>query len=142
MWGYAVVVLTSELVLLLWIWVIFERNIRILAALGVLFIAELISLVVILARSFARLSITANIIPGFNFCSLINEPEFFFWYWLPVLTYNTVIFILFLVKGSQSFRSISHVNTLLHDVYRRSFLNFLASVFDSREDVSLIEINY
>ncbi|KAJ7675101.1 hypothetical protein B0H17DRAFT_1081781 [Mycena rosella] len=125
MWGYTVVVLTSELVLLLWIFVVYNRKVHILAFLGVLWTAELISVVVILAKSFARLQITANLIPGLgNFCSLINEPPFFYWYWLPVLLYNSAILVLFVHKGTEILR-VSHVS-LLHDVYRRSFVNFLA----------------
>ncbi|KAJ6558562.1 hypothetical protein DFH09DRAFT_534632 [Mycena vulgaris] len=127
MWGYSVVVLTSELVLLLWIFVLYNKNLRILAFLGVLFLAESLSLVVILAKSFARLQITARLIPGFTFCSLLNEPQFFYWYWLPVLVYNSAILALFIAKGTETFRSshVPHVS-LLHDVYRRSFINFLA----------------
>ncbi|KAJ7895974.1 hypothetical protein B0H14DRAFT_2558422 [Mycena olivaceomarginata] len=67
-------------------------NMQILAALGVLFIAEMVSVVVILAQSFAHPQITATFAPGLgltNFCSLSNTPDFFYWYWLPVLIYNT-----------------------------------------------------
>ncbi|KAJ6594376.1 hypothetical protein B0H19DRAFT_59331 [Mycena capillaripes] len=127
MWGYSVVVLTAELVLLLWIFVIYNRNMRILACLGALFVAQLVAVVVILAQSFARINISANLFPGLNFCFLVNEPQFFYWYWLPILVYNTAILVLFLAKGFNSFRvsKIHHVN-VLNTVYRKSFINFIA----------------
>lgn len=101
--------------------------------------------------------VTANLTPGLNFCSLVHEPEFFYWYWLPVLVYNSVrlslftwlslfilvcsiqaILALFIVKGIETYRAsrVPHVS-LLRDVYRQSFVNFLALVFDSQEDANL-----
>jgi hypothetical protein len=80
-----------------------------------------------------------------NFCSLLNPPQFFFWFWLPVLVYNSVrvpipiigsyiyvlyfqaILALFIVKGTNAFR-VSYDPTVWH-LYRRSLVNFLASVF-------------
>ncbi|KAJ6510275.1 hypothetical protein C8R47DRAFT_790223 [Mycena vitilis] len=127
MWGYTVVVLTSELVLMLWIFVIYKRDRRVLWALGVLFVAQLTSVVVILVKSFALLQVTASIIPGNKFCSLHHEPQFYSWYWLPILVYNSAILALFIAKGTESFRSskIPHLSRL-HEVYRASFVNFLA----------------
>ncbi|KAJ7929135.1 hypothetical protein B0H13DRAFT_1965750 [Mycena leptocephala] len=126
MWGYTVVVLTSELVLLLWIFVIYNRDMRVLAMMGVLFVAETVSVIVILAKSFAQLQITSQIATGLamNFCSLRNPPQFFFWFWLPVLIYNSAILALFIVKGTNAFR-VSYDPTVWH-LYRRSLVNFLA----------------
>ncbi|KAJ7667577.1 hypothetical protein DFH06DRAFT_221767 [Mycena polygramma] len=49
------------------------------------------------------------------------------WYWLPILVYNSAILALFIAKGTESFRSskIPHLSRL-HEVYRASFVNFLA----------------
>jgi len=126
MWGYSTVVLTAELVLLLWIFVIYNKNRTILTILGVLFVAQLVSVVAILGQSFAQIKISANILPGLDFCFLLNEPQFFYYYWLPILVYNTAILALFIYKGRHAFRNskIAHVN-LLHTVYRKSFVNFL-----------------
>ncbi|KAK7061324.1 hypothetical protein R3P38DRAFT_2828854 [Favolaschia claudopus] len=143
MWAGTAVVLTSELVLLLWIFVIYNRNVHILAALAVLFVAETISVVVILVQSFARLQsiysfvapstcvltiVTSNIIAPHtelgNFCSLNNEPQFFYWYWLPVLIYNTAIFALFIGKSFKTFR-FSEERTPEGRLVERSFINFL-----------------
>ncbi|KAJ7209548.1 hypothetical protein GGX14DRAFT_566056 [Mycena pura] len=120
------VVLTSELVLLLWIWVIYNRSKGILSFLGVLFVAQTAALFVILATSFAQLQITTTLIPNVKFCSLVKTPELFYWYWLPVLVYNSAILALFILKGTESFRvaNTPHTN-LFHDVYQRSFVNFL-----------------
>ncbi|KAJ6543885.1 hypothetical protein B0H19DRAFT_289572 [Mycena capillaripes] len=129
MWGYTVVVLTSELVLLLWIFVIYNRDLRVLAVLGALFVAELVSTTVILAESFARLEIVPNILqlPGQNFCSLRNQPQFFYWYWLPILVYNSAILALFIFKGTDAFRVTNIPNIArMHKLYRRSFVNFLS----------------
>ncbi|KAJ7755707.1 hypothetical protein DFH07DRAFT_487842 [Mycena maculata] len=122
-----VFVLTSELVLLLWIFVMYKRNIHILQFLGALFVAELIAVVLILAKSFTRLQITAEIDPGHRFCSLKDEPQFFCWYWLPILIYNSAILALFIVKGTDTLRA-SYVPraSLSNDVYRQSFGNFIA----------------
>ncbi|KAJ7367838.1 hypothetical protein DFH08DRAFT_6715 [Mycena albidolilacea] len=131
MWAYTVVVLTTELVLLLWIFVIYNRNVQILAALGVLFVAEMVSVIVILAQSFPRLRITATYAPVdsglHNFCSLFNPPDFFYWYWLPVLIYNTAILALFIGKSAKAFRVLHtpEIN-VVDSLYRRSLVNFLA----------------
>jgi hypothetical protein len=45
-------------VLLLWIFVIYNRDKRVLAMMGVLFVAETVSVIVILAKSFAQLQST------------------------------------------------------------------------------------
>ncbi|KAJ7347106.1 hypothetical protein DFH08DRAFT_961480 [Mycena albidolilacea] len=127
MWGYSTVVVTAELVLLLWIFVIYNRNRVILLVLAVSFMAQLISVVAILAQSFSQIKISANLLPGLEFCFLINEPQFFYWYWLPILVYNTIILGLFVYKGRHAFlrSKNAHVN-LLNDVYRKSFINFFA----------------
>ncbi|KAJ7265880.1 hypothetical protein B0H12DRAFT_174460 [Mycena haematopus] len=128
MWSYTAVVLTTELVLLLWIFVIYGRSRQILAALVALFVAEMAAVVIILAQSFVHLKITANIAPGTpKFCSLYNEPQFFYWYWLPVLIYNTAILALFIGKSANAFRgSYASDNSLVDRLYWRSFVNFVA----------------
>jgi len=133
MWGYTSIVLTTELVLLLWIFVIYDRNRQILAALSVIFATQTVALVVILAQSFTRLKSSANIARDYhildfpNFCSLFNEPQFFSWYWLPVLIYNTAILALFIGKSASAFRSLrDEENSLLDKLYRRSLVNFVA----------------
>ncbi|KAJ7047823.1 hypothetical protein C8F04DRAFT_1060222 [Mycena alexandri] len=125
LWAYTVVVLTSELVLLLWIFVLYNRKTTVLAFLSVLFVAQSVSVIVILAKSFAHLSITAHIDDvRIAFCSLQHQPAFFFWYWLPVLLYNAAILALFIIKGTDAFRA-TYIPRV-HGIYRRSLINFLA----------------
>ncbi|KAJ7179547.1 hypothetical protein C8R46DRAFT_643602 [Mycena filopes] len=125
MWGYTVVVLTSELVLLLWIFFLYNKNTNVLAFLGILFFGQTVSVIVILARSFAHLSITAHFdgAPA-GFCSLHNQPDFFSFYWLPVLLYNSAILALFIIKSTDAFRA-AYIPRV-HGIYRRSLINFLA----------------
>ncbi|KAJ7124918.1 hypothetical protein C8R44DRAFT_126104 [Mycena epipterygia] len=72
MWGYTVVVLASELVLLLWISVLYNRKKHILGFLEVLFVAELISVVVILAKSFARLQ-SSHCVMRFSISLILDQ---------------------------------------------------------------------
>jgi hypothetical protein len=124
-WGYTSIVLTSELVLLLWIFFLYNRRRDILAFLSVLFVAQAVSVVVILGKSFAQLSITAHIDhTRIAFCSLKHDTAFFSWYWLPVLLYNSAILALFIIKSTDAFRA-SYIPRV-HGIYRRSLINFLA----------------
>ncbi|KAJ7727945.1 hypothetical protein B0H16DRAFT_1894305 [Mycena metata] len=124
-WGYTSIVLTSELVLLLWIFFLYNRRRDILAFLSVLFVAQAVSVVVILGKSFAQLSITAHIgHTRIAFCSLKHDTAFFSWYWLPVLLYNSAILALFIIKSTDAFRA-SYIPRV-HGIYRRSLINFLA----------------
>ncbi|KAJ6516363.1 hypothetical protein C8R45DRAFT_242258 [Mycena sanguinolenta] len=128
MWGYTAVVLTTELVLLLWIFVLYDRNRQILTALTVLFVAETATVVTILAQSFVHIQgSTAQIAPALpKFCSLSNEPQFFYWYWLPVLIYNAAILALFIGKSANALRGSlrDSENSPVDHLYWRSFVNF------------------
>ncbi|KAF9038355.1 hypothetical protein BDZ89DRAFT_413141 [Hymenopellis radicata] len=121
--SFAISILTSELVLLSWIYIIYDRNFKIAISLGLLYVLEVAAVMTILGVSLGNLEVTNHFIATLNnFCSMRVVPPLFKYYWLPVLIYNAVVMFLFLFKSYQVlFSSIVGPNDiLLRDVYNNS----------------------
>jgi hypothetical protein len=134
-------------VLLLWIFVVYGRNLWVLAFMGLLLLGEVATVATILAMSFSNfhgvlcpaalylksaqcLAAEANLIPGIVFCLVVHEPWFFHIVWSPILAYHTILFALFLAKGWMVYRQgrIWKSTGLLETIYKNSLINFLACV--------------
>lgn len=127
----SVSILTSELVLMSWIYVIYDRNILVVVLLLCLYAGEVVTTFTILGVSLDHAHITNHIIspqlyqPAF--CSLTEIPPLYNFYWVPNLAYNGVIFILFILK---SYQVLGHPaqpkrKQLLYDVYKNSAMNYV-----------------
>jgi len=127
-WGYFAIVVTTEVVLLLWIFVVYGRNLWVLAFMGLLLLGEVATVATILAMSFSNFHAEANLIPGIVFCLVVHEPWFFHIVWSPILAYHTILFALFLAKGWMVYRQgrIWKSTGLLETIYKNSLINFLA----------------
>lgn len=129
--GFSTAVLSSELVLLLWIFVMYNRNRRIVSFLAVLFVVEVIAVFTIIGESLPAIShVRTDLIPDMPYCGLDPQappPPFFFWYWIPILLYNTVILVLFIFKGYQIFflDRPKKLNSFMLVIYKNSMLNFV-----------------
>ncbi|PIL34036.1 hypothetical protein GSI_03745 [Ganoderma sinense ZZ0214-1] len=132
-WGYCGVLFTSEAVLLLWIYVVYNKNKWILALMGICYIGEVASVVSILTISFSGFEASAfHAKPDINYCVLSNIGRPFPLLWVPILAYDSLLLLLFLYRGcagaspNSSSRWGYKYDGLLDMIYRHSLLNFLA----------------
>ncbi|KAH9858528.1 hypothetical protein C2E23DRAFT_717077 [Lenzites betulinus] len=130
-WGYCGVLFTSEAVLLLWIYVVYNKNRYILALIGACYVAEVVSVLAILAVSFQNFEANAFRLLGVQYCIITDFPRTFKLLWIPILAYDSLLLLLFLYRGCGSSLGCNRKRTrnhdsLLHMVYRHSLLNFLA----------------
>ena len=141
-------------VLLLWIYVVYNKNKWILALMGICYIGEVASVVSILTLSFAgfqgticsanrleyafmlrltfALAKAFHAMPDINYCVLSNIGRPFPLLWVPILAYDSLLLLLFLYRGcagaspNSSSRWGYKYDGLLDMIYRHSLLNFLA----------------
>ncbi|KAI1791263.1 hypothetical protein LXA43DRAFT_1141413 [Ganoderma leucocontextum] len=132
-WGYCGVLFTSEAVLLLWIYVVYNKNKWILALMGICYIGEVASVVTILTISFSGFQVSAfHANPDINYCVLSHIGRPFPLLWVPILAYDSLLLLLFLYRGcagaspNSSWRWAYKYDGLLDMIYRHSLLNFLA----------------
>lgn len=124
-------ILTSELVLMSWIYVIYDRNIRVVAVLLCLYAAEVITTFTILGVSLDHVHTTNHIISPVlyspAFCSMTEIPPLYNFYWVPNLAYNGVVFILFILKSYQVLGCSAQPKQkqVLYNVYRNSAMNYV-----------------
>ncbi|KIY66217.1 hypothetical protein CYLTODRAFT_423656 [Cylindrobasidium torrendii FP15055 ss-10] len=125
---FAISILTSELVVLSWIYVIYDRNVKIAASLGLLFIVECAATVTLLVLGLKNIDVASDLITGINFCSLRTIPPLFKVFWVPFLAYNAVVLILFLIKSYQVLFSTTYApsDKLVRNVYHNSAINYVA----------------
>ncbi|KAG7090859.1 hypothetical protein E1B28_009941 [Marasmius oreades] len=125
--GFSTAILTSELVLFLWIYVLYDGSRRITGFLGGCFLAEAIAMYTMLGKSFEDIHVASHIIPSHAFCSLLNPPPFLFHYWIPILAYNAIILLLIGYKGYEILASprARQQNAALVGVYTKSTINFV-----------------
>ncbi|KAI0644597.1 hypothetical protein C8Q79DRAFT_912651 [Trametes meyenii] len=130
-WGYCAVLFTTEAVLLLWIYVVYNKNRLILAIMGVCYIAEVAGVLTILSVSFQHLEAVAFGVLGAQYCVMGRLPKIFELLWVPILAYDTLLLLLFVYRGCRSTLACNRKTTYGHDnlldmVYKHSLLNFLA----------------
>ncbi|KAK0437513.1 hypothetical protein EV421DRAFT_1012354 [Armillaria borealis] len=127
----SVSILTSELVLMSWIYVIYDRNTQVVAMLLCLYAAEVVTTFTILGVSLDHAHTTNHIISpelyAPAFCSLTEIPPLYNFYWVPNLAYNGVVFTLFILKSYQVLGCSTQPKQkqVLYDVYRNSAMNYV-----------------
>ena len=140
--------------LLLWIYVVYNKNKWILALMGVCYIAEVASVVTILTISFEHFRGTAGFCiskgirpvltqathpakafhadPNIDFCFLTQVGSPFPLLWVPILAYDSLLLLLFVYRGcagmwsTRGWKWAYTYDGLLDMIYRHSLLNFLA----------------
>ncbi|KIK60709.1 hypothetical protein GYMLUDRAFT_43546 [Collybiopsis luxurians FD-317 M1] len=103
MCGESVVTLaTIHVILVIRVWAIYQRSMRILIPLVVFGMCSFISYSTIILAGNIRPS-NAEPVPGFFTCTF-EEPSWYAATWLPLLAFETTLFILVLWRGYQMFR--------------------------------------
>ncbi|KAI8975894.1 hypothetical protein BD414DRAFT_517368 [Trametes punicea] len=141
-WGYCAVLFTSEAVLLLWIYVVYNKSRLVLAIIGACYIAEVASVLVILTLSFENFEARVFQFLGVEYCVMGKPPTIFQLLWVPILAYDMLLLLLFLYRGCASTITCHRKPSYGHDslldmVYRHSLLNFLA-IFGSYLSCAII----
>ncbi|OJT12758.1 hypothetical protein TRAPUB_10706 [Trametes pubescens] len=98
---------------------------------GACYIAEVASVLTILAISFENFEASALYFLGVQYCVMGDFPTTFRLLWVPILAYDTLLLLLFLYRGCRSTLGCNRKPSYTHDslldmVYRHSLLNFLA----------------
>ncbi|KAI0743412.1 hypothetical protein C8Q80DRAFT_1272114 [Daedaleopsis nitida] len=131
-WGYCAVLFTSEAVLLLWIYVVYNKNRWILAIISIRYVAEVVGVVTILTFSFQSFQAHSFIASGVQFCYMANIGKPIHLLWVPILGYDALLLLLFIYRGcagsiwKRGTRWSYSYDSLLDTIYKHSLLNFLA----------------
>ncbi|OBZ68334.1 hypothetical protein A0H81_11778 [Grifola frondosa] len=130
-WGYCSILFSSEAVLLLWIYVVYNKSRWILAVMGFLYVTEVVAVVMILAFSFIHFDANSHTIPGTTFCVIGSVPSTYRLLWVPILAFDSILLLLFLYRGCGRSLRCGRKRTFTYDnlldmVYKHSLMNFLA----------------
>ncbi|KAH7909468.1 hypothetical protein BJ138DRAFT_228479 [Hygrophoropsis aurantiaca] len=88
-----------QIILQLRIYAIYDRSKMILAATGVGYVAEIISVSTILAIANENAPITNEPIPGIHICSVLNFPSSFLDIWFPIIAFEGLLCVLAIWAG-------------------------------------------
>ncbi|KAI0344786.1 hypothetical protein BDW22DRAFT_1354947 [Trametopsis cervina] len=127
-WSDFVVVFTSEVTLILWIWVVYNKQRWLFPFLTTIFLAKIGLVAVLLAVSMPSVSAQTLVTPGDTFC-VTSYPGFMFRIvWVPILAFNLFLLGMFMFKGIRA--SCSRESRpkfgVYHMVYRNTLFYFLA----------------
>ncbi|KAI0812699.1 hypothetical protein BC629DRAFT_1589424 [Irpex lacteus] len=127
-WCYLGLVFTSEVTLILWIWLIYNRGRLLFAALATAFVAEITSVIALLAMSMPAEYAQTLLLPGRSFCITTQPRITFKIVWLPIVAFDLCLLAMFMYKGTKisSFARKSRPFGVEQMVYRHTLLNFLA----------------
>jgi len=127
-WGYCVLLFSSEIVLTLWIWVVYHKHRGILALLLTCFCAEVGGVVGILVKTLSKFSTESHLIPNLPFCVITSASPDLRYLWVPIIGYDSIILALFLFKAVKAWwtGSWSQQFGVLQMIYKHSLMNFLA----------------
>ncbi|TCD69266.1 hypothetical protein EIP91_008201 [Steccherinum ochraceum] len=127
-WATPLLLFSSEVVVILWIWIIYGKSKRILTVMIPLFAAEVGGVLFILVKSLPDFDAGAHAIPGVTFCLITRATPLLKLLWVPILGFDSILLVLYLYKGFQAYRypvPREHAG-VLRAVYKHSLLNFLA----------------
>ncbi|KAI0072714.1 hypothetical protein K474DRAFT_1667485 [Panus rudis PR-1116 ss-1] len=125
-WGYPAVVFSTELVLILWIWIVWNRQKTILVSLLGGFFLEITAVIVILVYTMRNFTASSHVLPHVTYCFVTKASPAFRFVWLPILVFDSMLLSLFLfhglrVRGMHIRRGYSSMTM----IYRHSLLNFI-----------------
>jgi len=132
--SFSLAVLTCELVLIVWVYVIYDRSLYIVSFLLVCFGFEALSVFVLIGSSFRLLSdVQTNllVLDGINmpYCALNSVPKFMSYYFIPIFAFNLVVLALLLYKGYQFYHAKRRTqNRVILTVYTSSLPSFVGMV--------------
>jgi len=99
--------ITTELILQMRIYAMYGRSKKILTLLVICFISSITAASGVVGAFTLAENVTATPFPGssIHFCVVTSIPSFFYATWIPIVTFETLLFSLALFKGYQSWKS-------------------------------------
>lgn len=127
-WCYTFLAFSSETILILWTWVIYNQNKRLLSICIFAFVCEIAAVVTIEVLGLRQIDATASFIPGDRFCIQLNFTDLYRNLWLPVVGFYAFMSCVFLVRGYQVYilRSSAERFGVLSTVTNHTIVNYLA----------------
>ncbi|KLO12767.1 hypothetical protein SCHPADRAFT_400011 [Schizopora paradoxa] len=103
-WTGLIACALGEITLQLRLYALYYGNKRILALMLCSFLAVMASSAVIMGTALHETKIESNIIPGIPFCIPIQTSNHFYAFWIPILSFETLLCSLALYKGYRSYK--------------------------------------
>ncbi|KAJ3553569.1 hypothetical protein NM688_g3540 [Phlebia brevispora] len=127
---YTTLTFISEAVLILWIWVAYNRSQRLLVFLSATYVIQVISVVAIIIQSFLPLDVQARAVPRFALCAVTQVGSTIEFLWIPILGFDSILLVLFTYKGLHIYCSRSQRERfgVMYMVYKHTLPTFLAIV--------------
>ncbi|TCD67435.1 hypothetical protein EIP91_012407 [Steccherinum ochraceum] len=123
-----ITVAVTEAILSLRLYALWALDRRILATVLSCLLVSLTTAAALVANGMAKISASSHTIPGLPFCTRTVPPDSFFHFWIPILFSESVLFVLAIVKGVQTYKKmLGSLNRqpLLKVLIRDSALYFL-----------------
>jgi len=122
-WGLGVGVGIAEVILAMRTWVIWGRNKNIAWGLGILLVALWVPLFFFLNEALTSLVFTIPPNPNTPGCFLLKQKNILFVCFILIMTFETVVLTLTLIKGLEHFRAAT--SPLVTVLYRDGVLNYI-----------------
>ncbi|KAH7903756.1 hypothetical protein BJ138DRAFT_1120078 [Hygrophoropsis aurantiaca] len=98
-----VIIIVVQTILVIRLWAMYGRNRWILISMTTFGALQLIASAIIMGKSINYAPAAAQFVPNFVVCTTALPP-YFTAYWIPIMTFETTLLTLMLVKGWQNFR--------------------------------------
>jgi len=102
-WEAIVSLIVIQMILLIRLWAMYNRNNILLGSMVAFGTLQVAASSAIMGLSLSHALVSSQPAPGFIVCSTVM-PSYFAAYWIPILAFETTLFILTLLKGWQNFR--------------------------------------
>ncbi|KAJ7050358.1 hypothetical protein C8F01DRAFT_1264234 [Mycena amicta] len=104
-WTGLIAFMIAEVILQMRLYALYYLNKKVLALMLSLFVLCSATSAAIMGTVLNGISSTAHPIPDVTFCRPNNVPHYFFAFWLPVLLFESLLCVLALYRGFQTFRA-------------------------------------
>ncbi|KIK52143.1 hypothetical protein GYMLUDRAFT_251492 [Collybiopsis luxurians FD-317 M1] len=104
--GYSGVIacMIAEAILQMRLYALYSLNRKILYLMIGCFILSSATSIAVVNFVLANIQTASHLIPGFPFCFPINIPRYFYALWIPILAFETVLFVLAAFQGYLNYR--------------------------------------
>ncbi|KAH8103543.1 hypothetical protein BXZ70DRAFT_1005942 [Cristinia sonorae] len=122
----------GELILQLRLYALYAQNKAILVVMVITFIGGLAASTTLMVLSMIKITAISHLVPGLSFCIPLNSPKTFYAFWIPVLLSETVLCVLALWRGLQSYfqlRGIQRSTYSLFDILIRDSCLYYVVIF-------------
>ncbi|KDQ60217.1 hypothetical protein JAAARDRAFT_32592 [Jaapia argillacea MUCL 33604] len=121
------------------IYALYDRSRLISILLLSCFFIQAVVIAVFLVFDFRELEVTATPAPAIKFCTIARAPSFLYGLWIPIMTFESILFALALYKSACRFRStvpdgwtgVSLLDVMIRDSVLYFFVTFAAYLMNA-----------